>query len=243
MCYNNQPSIPCLFTTKISISERWRGRKISILIVYCGKQMVWPLYLYFPPRACLTCKIGLTWEMGISSSWVSMENTLGWASWSILFHLENRQPLISLWHRWQLSLVEEWWVTISGYDSIQVVHVCMMDKAWIRLRKFWVACVWSWCWILHIGNLVRDCCLLLFGISLCLFSPYFYSTYISLCSFCWSLDVDVIVVSVSFSFIHLSFYLFIVVAWTIWRWLLYFFFLSDSHCEDDIFSRPTRMFC
>ena len=179
---------------------------------------MWPLYLYCPPRACMSWKIGLARAMIIYSIWISMDNTLGWASGSILIHLENRQPLISLWHRWQMCPMEDWWVTIPGYDSIQVVHVCMMDKVSICLQKFWVTFVSSWCWRLHIGKLVRDCCLLLFIVSLRLFSPSFCSTYLFLrCSFCWSLDVDGIVVSVSFSLLHLSLFWSIVVTWTTYR--------------------------
>ena len=183
--------------------------------------MVWPLYLYCPWRACLTYKIGLTREMSISSIWVSMDNTLGWVPRSILFHFENQWPLISFLHQWKMCPVEDGWVTIPRYDSIQVVHVCIMDKVSICLRKFWVTCVSSWCWRLHIGKSVRDRCLLLFAVSLHLFSPSFCFAYLFLhCSFCWSLDVDGIVVSVSFYLFHLTFFLLTVVVWTICHWFL-----------------------
>jgi hypothetical protein len=34
-------------------------------------------------------------------------------------------------------------VGMPGYDSIHVVHVCMLDKASIRFGKDWEACVWD----------------------------------------------------------------------------------------------------
>ena len=135
----------CLFTIKISISESFLGRQFEIWTICWGKLIVWPLYLYWPPQACLTCRIGLIREMSTYSTLVSMESTVGWVLGSILFHLEKQRPLVSLWHRLQIGPLRDGWVEIPGYDSKQVVHVCMIDKASSHFRKDWVACVWPWC--------------------------------------------------------------------------------------------------
>jgi hypothetical protein len=34
-------------------------------------------------------------------------------------------------------------VGMPGYDSIHVVHVCMLDKESICFRNEWEACVWG----------------------------------------------------------------------------------------------------
>jgi hypothetical protein len=42
-----------------------------------GKLIVWPLYLYCPPHAWVTCNMGLTCAMSISSTCVRTARTWG----------------------------------------------------------------------------------------------------------------------------------------------------------------------
>ena len=81
-----------LRTTRMpSFDIKW-GRDVAIVEMSWGKKIVWREYLYWPPRACVTCKIGLARLMSISSTCVSTARTGGWMLRSILFSNEKR------WH-------------------------------------------------------------------------------------------------------------------------------------------------
>ena len=74
----------------MSKSEIRQGRVLAIEAMSCGKQIVWPVYLNWPPRAWVTCKIGLTRAMSISSIWVKEARKNGWSPGSMLFAMEKR---------------------------------------------------------------------------------------------------------------------------------------------------------
>ena len=65
---------------------------------------------------------------------LNMDSTMGLSPWSILFHFENQWPSVSLWHRLQMCPLRDGRVGMLGYDSMQVVHVCMIHKASIYLQ-------------------------------------------------------------------------------------------------------------
>ena len=71
-------------------SEIRRGKVLEIEAMSWGKQLVWPVYLNWPPRAWVTCKIGLTCAMSISSILVKEARTNGWSPGSMLFATEKR---------------------------------------------------------------------------------------------------------------------------------------------------------
>ncbi len=132
----------------MSNSESMWGRVLTIVLISWGKHMVWHVYLNWPPRACVTCRIGLTQAMSISSTWVSTTRTWGCELGSMLFAREKRWPQCFAGQCNQQVVPCNRFDFIHGYDSLQIEHEY---KGW-RLSNLSANQRWAWSrrWLLKV---------------------------------------------------------------------------------------------